>query len=268
MNTKFSLGIIAGLGLLPEIFVTEVKNVDFYIISFKNYFNKKILNSSIKFKILTEWNLNEVIDFFKQNNVKNVVFLGYIPHKILLEDKIKLDIKAQCVFNKLKKNSAMEIFKGLVEEFNNSAIQIDTIDKYIKNSFAEKGEINGLKLTEDEFENIKFGYEIAKEIARLDIGLTVVMKNKIVIAVEALEGTDKCILRAVKLAGKDCCVVKVARPNQDMRFDLPVIGPTTVKVLNFAKAKVLAVESEKTLILNKEYVIEKTKKLGIKLYGI
>ncbi len=268
MKTKFSLGIVAGLGLLAESFVNEVKNIDFYIVSFKNYLNKKILKSAKKFKILNEWNLNELINFFKQNSVKNVVFLGYIPHKILLKDKIKLDSKAQDLFNKLKKNSAMEIFKGLVEEFSSSGIQIDVIDKYIKNSFAEKGEINGLKLTEDEFENIKFAYEIAKEIARLDIGLTVVVKNKIIIAVEALEGTDKCILRGAKLAGEGCCIIKVARPNQDMRFDLPVIGPKTVKVLNFAKAKVLAVESEKTLILNKEYVIEKTKKLGIKLYGI
>lgn len=268
MSRKSSLGIISGFGLLPEIFVNEVKDVDFYIVGFKKYINKKILKSSIKFKILNRWDLSEIINFFKENNIKNVILLGYIPHKILLKDKIPMDEKAQSIFSKLRRNSAMEIFGSLVKEFANSEIEVEPINKYLSNSFAEKGEINGLKLTEEDFENVKFGYNIAKEIARLDIGLTVVVKNKIVVAVEGLEGTDQCIIRGKKVAGKGCYVIKVSRPNQDMRFDLPVIGPKTVEILNSNKIKVLAVESEKTLILNKPYVIERTKKLGIKLYGL
>jgi len=102
----------------------------------------------------------------------------------------------------------------------------------------------------------------------LDIGLTVVVKNKVIVAVESLEGTDRCILRGRKLAGENCIVIKVARPNQDMRFDLPVIGPRTVKVLKKAKVKLLVVEKNKTLIIDKQNVIKKLNNLGIKLYGI
>jgi DUF1009 family protein len=162
----------------------------------------------------------------------------------------------------------MEIFYALEAEFSRYGILIEPIDKYLKNIFAEKGELNGVKLDNEDLENINFGYHIAKRLAEVDIGLTVVVKNKIVVAVEAIEGTDNCIMRAKKIAGKGCYVIKVARPNQDMRFDLPVIGPTTVKVLSKAKVKAVAVEANKTLILEKQRVLEETKKLGIPVYGI
>ncbi len=262
------LGIITGYGLLPEIFIKEVQNLQFFIVGFNRFTSKKLLKYAKGYLLLKEWKLQEIIDFFQYNEVKKILFLGYIPHKILFSKSLQLDKKAKDLFNRLKKNSAMDIFYGLLDEFKNVGIEIEPIDKYLKNSFAEKGSINGLIPTEEEFENIEFGYKIAKQIASLDIGLTVVVKNKVIVAVEALEGTDSCILRASKLAGEGCVVVKVARPNQDMRFDLPVIGPKTVKILTSAKVKVIAVESDKTLILNKKEVIERTKKSGIKLYGI
>lgn len=263
-----SLGIIAGYGQLPEIFVEEVKNIDFFIVSFKKYTNKKLKIFSKKFKILNEWNLSDIISFFKDNNVNKIVFLGYIPHKILLENLTLYDKKTQNFFYNLKTKKAMDIFYSLAKEFEKENILIEPIDKYLNNSFADKGEINGFSLTNEELDNVKFGYEIAKQIANLDIGLTVVVKDKMVIAIEALEGTDECILRAKKLGVKGTVVVKVARDNQDMRFDLPVIGPKTIKVLKLAKANVLAIESGKTLMLDKQKVIKESQKYNIKLYGI
>ncbi len=267
-NEKPKLGIIAGYGLLPEIFVDEVKNVDFYIVGFKGYTNKRLHKYCKSFKLLSDWNLSEVINFFRNNDVNKTVLLGYLPHKILLKNLSFQDKKTEDFIRNLKTRKAMDIFYNLSTEFGKLNITIEPINKYLKKSFAEKGEINGLKLTQEEIEDINFGYDIAKQIADLDIGLTVVVKNKIVVAVEALEGTDNCILRAKKIAGKNCVVVKVARHNQDMRFDLPVIGPKTIKVLKLAKASVLAVESDKTLILNKQEVIEKSKRYKIKLFGI
>ena len=268
MNNIPSLGIIAGFGLLPQIFVKEVKNTDFYIVGFKKYFSKKLLKYAKNYHVLNRWDLEEIINFFIQNNVKNILFLGYVPHKILLYKNIPMAEGTKMFFNKLLKNSAMGIFYALETEFSKYGILIEPIDKYLKNSFAEKGELNGVKLDNEDFENINFGYHIAKRLAEVDIGLTVIVKNKIVVAVEAIEGTDNCIMRAKKIAGKGCYVIKVARPNQDMRFDLPVIGPTTVKVLSKAKVKAVAVEANKTLILEKQRVLEETKKLGIPVYGI
>ncbi len=263
-----SLGIVAGYGLLPEIFVKEVKNIDFFIVGFKKYTNKKLKIFSKEFKILDSWSLSDIISFFKDNNVNRIVFLGYIPHRILLDNLVLYDEKTQKFFYNLKTKKAMDIFYSLAKEFEKENILIDPIDKYLKNSFADKGGINGFSLTNEELDNVKFGYEIAKQIANLDIGLTVVVKNKIVVAIEALEGTDQCILRARRLGAKGAIVVKVARDNQDMRFDLPVIGPKTIKVLKLAKANILAVESGKTLMLDKQKVIRESQRSNIKLYGI
>jgi DUF1009 family protein len=269
MNTTVSsLGIVAGLGLLPQIFVDEVKNTDFYIVGFKKYVSKKLIKQAKKYYLLNTWDLEEIINFFVQNDIKNILFLGYIPHKILLHKNVPISEGTRMFFIKLMKNSAMEIFYALETEFAEQGISIEPIDKYLRQSFAEHGEINNLKLTEEDFDNIKFGYNVAKRLAEVDVGLTIVVKNKIVVALEAIEGTDNCILRAKKIAGEGCYVIKVARPNQDMRFDLPVIGPTTVKVLSKAKVKAIAVEANKTLILKKQQVVEETKKLGIPVYGI
>jgi len=159
------LGIVAGYGLLPEIFVKEAPNTQFYIIGFNGFTSKKLIRYADSYILLKEWNLQEIINFFQKNEVKKILFLGYIPHKILTSEKIQLDDKAKNLFNRLKKNSAMEIFYGLLDEFKKAEIEIESIDKYLKNSFAEKGFINGLIPTEEEFENIEFGYKIAKQIA-------------------------------------------------------------------------------------------------------
>ena len=268
MNNVTSIGLVVGLGLLPKIFVNEVKDKEFYIVGFKKYFSKSLLKYVKKYCLLNEWDIEKIINFFLKNNVRNVVLLGYIPHKILLKKNVLMSQETKMFFLKLLKNSAMEIFYALETEFTKHGLTIEPIDKYLKKYFAEAGEINGLKLNQEDFENINFGYNVAKRLAEVDVGLTVVVKNKVVVAVEAIEGTDQCILRSKKIAGDGCYVIKVARPNQDMRFDLPVIGPTTVKILSKAKIKALAVEANKTLILEKQQVVEKTKKLGIPIYGI
>ncbi|MCS7150847.1 MAG: UDP-2,3-diacylglucosamine diphosphatase LpxI [Endomicrobia bacterium] len=261
------IGIITGYGLLPEIFVNKVNNFDIYLVGFKRFVSRNIIHKVKKYKILTIWSLSEIIDFFQQNDVTKLLFLGYVPLNILLKNP-QLDQKASKLFSQINSKTAMQIFHSLLNELSQAGFTVEPIDKYLNDCFAEKGSINSLTLTEGEIKDVEFGYNIAKSIASLDVGLTVVVKNGIVVAVEALEGTDRCILRAGKLAGSGCCVVKVARPQQDMRFDLPVIGPTTVKVLARSKANILAVESNKTLILKKDEVIKKSYKLGIKLYGI
>ncbi len=275
MNQR--IGLVAGYGKLPEVFVQElvssykqkiVPSVELYIAGIKNYTSKKIFHFAKHYEIFDLVHLYEIINFFKNWNVTNVVLLGVVPHKLLAKDKLMFDTATNEMFSKMKTYSAMEIFSVILEEFRKANIVIDPIDKYLPHLFADKGMMTSGELTQEDLENINYGYNIAKTISLSDIGLTVVVKNKIVVAVEALEGTDECILRGSKLAGPECYVIKVARPNQDMKFDLPVIGPKTVKILHLAKVKLLAVESKKTLIIDKPEVIKKMDKLAIKLYGI
>lgn len=265
-----NLGAICGYGLLPEIFVKQnYNNYNLFVITFKNFSPKGIKKFVKDIYILDKWELQKIIDYCKKNNIQKILFLGYIPHTILLNHNFtKMDFRSVNMFKKLINYTALQIFNGLVEEFKRENIEIEPLDKFLENLLADKGSINGLEITDYDLENIQFGYNIAKQIASLDIGLTVAIKNKIVVAVEALEGTDKCIQRAYKIAGKGCYITKVARPNQDMRFDPPVIGPKTIKVAKSAKISVIAIESKKTIILNKQDVIDKSRKFNIKLYGI
>lgn len=268
MDYRERIGLIAGFGVLPFVFAKEIKNFDLYIAGFKKITPKKLAKYSKSINFFDLGDLEGIIKFFKTNLVEKILLLGYVPHQILTSQKYKLDLTASKMFSKIKTNTAMNIFNGLVKEFADEGITVEPVDKYLANMFATSGLMTENSLEKDEIENIQFGYTIAKEVARLDIGLTVVVKNKVVVAIEALEGTDKCILRSKKLAGGNCIVVKVARPNQDMRFDLPVIGLRTVKVLKKAKIKILAVEKNKTLIIDKQNVIKKLNDSGIKLYGI
>ena len=130
------------------------------------------------------------------------------------------------------------------------------------------GPIGKRKCSKEDFENVNFGFKIAKHIAAEDIGQTVVIKNKTVVAVESVEGTDQAILRGGHLGGGEVVVVKVAKPKQDMRFDVPAVGLTTLESLIEAKARVFAFESGKTLFLDLELFLERANKAGIALYGV
>ena len=121
--------------------------------------------------------------------------------------------------------------------------------------------------SKDEWEDIVFGWTISKEIGRLDIGQTVVIKNRAVMAVEAIEGTDEAIKRGGRLAGEGAVVIKVSKPQQDMRFDVPVIGPDTLKAMVEVKARVLAVEAKKSILLNREMMIAQANKAHIAIVG-
>ena len=138
----------------------------------------------------------------------------------------------------------------------------------MKDQLADDGLMTGGKLDASLKDDIGFGLKIAKKVAGLDIGQTIVVKDKAVVAVEAIEGTDATIKRAASLAGDNIVVIKVSKEKQDMRFDLPVVGMRTLDVMEKTRAKVLAVESGKTLILDKASFLSKAGGLGIIVYGI
>ncbi|MDP1759365.1 MAG: LpxI family protein, partial [Thermodesulfovibrionales bacterium] len=123
------------------------------------------------------------------------------------------------------------------------------------------------RLSENEWKDIAFGWKIAKEIGRLDIGQTVVVKDQAVMAVEAIEGTDEAILRGGKLAGEGAVVVKVAKPKQDMRFDVPVVGMNTLKSMIEVNARVLAIEAGKSILLQRKKIIKEADEAGISVVG-
>jgi DUF1009 family protein len=163
-------------------------------------------------------------------------------------------VKALMLLGKLKQRNAESIFAAIADELINVDVDLLPATTFLEDFLATAGLIVGAKLSRREEEDVDLGWEIAKEMARLDIGQTVIVKNGTVVAVEAFEGTNDAITRGGALAREAAVMVKVAKPNQDMRFDAPVIGVETIRVAAEAKLRVIAIEAGKTLLLERDAI--------------
>ena len=163
----------------------------------------------------------------------------------------------------LKDKKTDTILRAIADKISEQGIEVLDSSTFIKDYLAPAGVLTKKKPSKQQKEDIDFGRIMAKEIAGLDIGQTVVVKDKIVLSVEAIEGTDQAIKRASGYCNGGAVVVKVSKPKQDMRFDIPLVGRTTINTLVEEKVAVLAIEAGKTLFLDKEYVLEKADKQGI-----
>ena len=155
------------------------------------------------------------------------------------------------------------LLKSFADKLEQQGVEIISSTTYIKEFLPSEGTLTQRSPNEQEEGDIKFGRETAKAIANLDIGQTVVVKQKAVLAVEALEGTDRTIIRAGIIGRDNVVVVKVSKPRQDLRFDIPVIGPRTIKTMIKAKATCLAIEADKTLVIDKNDCIRLADRHGI-----
>jgi len=192
---------------------------------------------------------------------------GQVKHSQLFAN-LKLDWRAIKLLGRIVNKKTDTILGAVCDEFLKEGIKLLPSHLYLKHLMPKAGLISGTKLNKAEKEDIEFGLKIAKEVGRLDIGQTVVVKDKAVVAVESIEGTDECIKRAFKYAGPGVTVVKVAKPNQDFRFDIPVIGPMTVDVLAQTKARVMAIEAGSTLMIDKESILKKAADSGVTIIAV
>jgi hypothetical protein len=179
----------------------------------------------------------------------------------------RLDWTGIKVWWNLKDKRANSLLNGIVNAFANSGINVMSSIAYLQQYLAKEGVLTRKQPTRQILSDAVFGVQMAKELGRLDIGQTVVVKNQAVIAVEAMEGTDQCLERAGQIAGPGCIVVKMPKPNQDMRFDVPVIGLNTIQKLAKIKAPALVIESGRTLIIDSETIAE-ADRLGIVLMAL
>ncbi len=161
-----------------------------------------------------------------------------------------------------------DILRELAAELEREGITICESTFGLEGILVEEGPLTARRPSKKEWEDIRYGWDVARDIGRLDIGQCVVIKDRVVVAVEAVEGTDGAIKRGGELAKEGAVVVKRCKPQQDLRFDLPAIGPRTVEVMASVKAAVLAVEAGKTVILDRELLVEKAQAAGIAVVGI
>ena len=181
--------------------------------------------------------------------------------------RLRPDWRALLLLARLKERNAESIFSAVADELEKNGVTLLPATTFLEDLLAPKGLIAGTKLSRREEADVEFGCKIAKRIASLNIGQTIVVRNGTVLAVEAFEGTNETIRRAGALANGKSVVIKVAKPNQDMRFDVPVLGLETIRVAEIARIRVIALEAGRTLLLEKEAMIAAAGRAGISLFG-
>jgi UDP-2,3-diacylglucosamine hydrolase len=169
---------------------------------------------------------------------------------------------------RLRDKRADSILRAVADALGRAGIVLESPLPILKEHLPAPGLLTRHKPTAQEKKDVEFGYRMAKCIAGADIGQTVVVKNQAVLAAEAMEGTDACILRGGRFAKAGAVVVKVTKPNQDLRFDMPVVGPRTIRSLRRAKARVLAFDSRNTLLLQKDQTLKMAEDAGVVLLAL
>jgi UDP-2,3-diacylglucosamine hydrolase len=211
--------------------------------------------------------LGKLISFFKKNDITQVIMAGQVT-PVRLFGRLKLDLRMVKVLAKIAMRGAEPIFSTMADELQKDGISLIDSSLFMKDQMADPGLMTKGRMKQSFSSDITFGASIARSIADIDIGQTIVVKDRAVVAVEAIEGTDATIQRAGALAGKDTVVIKLSKRKQDMRFDLPVVGMKTLETMKESEAKVLAVDAGKTIMLGKKDFISLADELGIHVYGI
>ena len=251
------LGIIAGNGVYPRLLADAARKAGVQAIVAAAFADETdpVLERHVD---LLEWmrvgQLGRLLKFFRGQDVHHAIMAGQIAPKKLFD--LRPDLKALMLLGKLKERNAESIFAAVADELRKSNVELLPATTFLEDSLAKAGLIAGPKLLPRQEQDVELGWNVAKEIARLDIGQTVIVKNGTIVAVEALEGTNEAIKRGGALAREDAVMVKVSKPNQDMRFDVPVIGVETVRIATESGIRVIAVEAGKTLLLERDAVEE------------
>jgi DUF1009 family protein len=264
MKEKEKIGIIAGGGQFPFMVADSARNQGFSVtaVAFEGEADPALTDSVDKIVWVKLGQLGKLIKAFKKNNIKKALMAGTITKRKMF-DKVRPDLRGLTFISKFAVFHDDNILRALADELAAEDIEIISSTSYLPEIIARKGCLTKRKPGKEEKTDIRIGWSIAKELGRLDIGQCVVIKRKTVLALEAIDGTNETILRGGKIAGKDAVVVKVSKPNQDMRFDVPTIGLETIKVMSRIHASTLAIEAGKTLIFDQTDMIELANKSGI-----
>ncbi len=263
------IGIIAGGGQFPYLFAEAAKKAGrrVVIIGHKGESHPDLETIADRFCWIKIGQLGKIIKFFHSEQVHETVFLGTITKTRIFRDVLP-DLRGLSLWNKIDIKQDDSILRAFADELEKEGIKVVESTLYLRHLLFPVGILTRKKPNEEQRQDIQFGFQMARAIGKLDIGQCVVVRDKTVVAVEAIEGTDAAIKRGGMLARENAVVVKVKKPEQDFRFDLPAIGPRTIESMQEVKACVLAVEAGQALLFDKDAVINLAEKAGISIIGI
>ncbi len=263
------IGLIAGNGRFPILWAKSAREKGVEVVCFAIKGNTA--RSISKFVDKLYWfSVNQFSDLLRvisKEKIRQMVMAGQINPFVLFDPRIFLDIEVKELLSRLKDRRADTVFTAIIHRIEKEGVEFIPSTSFMDNYIPRIGTLTDFGPEEDEWQDVYFGREIAKRMGSLDIGQTVVVKDRTVLAVEAFEGTNRCIIRAGFLC-PGAVVVKMSKPRQDLRFDVPVVGLQTVQAMMVARVSILAIESGKTIILDRERFIRACNRLRIKVVAI
>jgi DUF1009 family protein len=263
------IGLIAGNGRFPIIFADNAKRLGYHVsaVAHEGETEPELAAHVDRIHWIKIGQLNKLIKAFKEDGVHQAVMLGGIK-KTHVFTTVRPDFRTLAMATRLALWKDDDILREFAKELEREGIAICESTFGLEGILVEEGTLTARTPSEKEWEDIRYGWEVAHEIGRLDIGQCVVIKDRVVVAVEAVEGTDEAIKRGGDLVKEGAVVVKRSKPQQDLRFDLPAVGPRTIEVMASVKASVLAVEAGRTILLDREIMLEKARSARIAIVGI
>jgi len=274
--TNERIGLLAGWGRFPIVFAEQARQQGYsvYCSAIAGMADEEMSQYCDKVQYTPLARLGAAIRFFRKNGVKRVVMAGKV-HKQVLFDPWRLfrllpDMRTLHMWFRYATTKADDtILLAVIREFERDGIHFESALTFCPELLVKHGFLTKRQPTSSQWKDIRFGWDLAKEMGRLDIGQTVIVQDTAVIAVEAIEGTDQCIRRAGTLCKRgNLVVIKVAKPRQDMRFDVPTIGVQTLQTMQEAGARVLAIESGMTILLDEPEVLALAERLGIAIVSL
>ncbi len=263
------LGLIAGNGRFPFLVAEAAKRQGrrVILIRLKEETDAGLENLVDEAHEVSLGQLGACIAALKKAGVSEAIMAGQVRHRQIFSGIVP-DLTLMGVLARLAFKNTDSLIGGVADALERDGIELISSVTLLADQLADEGTMAGKKPSSDEQRAIEYGVRIASELGRLDLGQTVVVKDRAVVALEAMEGTDEAIARAGRIAGPGVVVVKMAKPRQDMRFDVPVVGVKTLDSLAAVKAAVLAIEANKTLLLDKKVFLARAREMGIVVVGV
>lgn len=279
------LGLIAGNGQLPFYVLDEAarRGVPVTVAAIKEETSPGIaahiesLNNDISLHWLGLGQLGRLLSAFRDEGVTHALMMGQVKHARIFAPGTRSplkhlknlpDLRAIKLLASLSRKNTASLITAVIEEIEKEGIRFIDSTSFLERMLPGPGLLTGRRPTREEEDDFAYGIPVAREIMRLDLGQTIVVKSQAVVAVEAMEGTDATIRRAAELAhGESITVIKVSRPNMEMRFDVPVIGPETLKVFAECHVTALAVDAGRTLIIDRDSFLARASDMGLCVMG-
>lgn len=265
VSNKKIIGLIAGNRQFPFLFAKAARDQGYTVVAagISGDTSPFLMFYVDKFQYFHVGELKKIFSFLKAHDAKEVIMVGQINPDNLFNPAVKLDDEFKALAQALRDRKTDTIFSAVADRLTAEGMTILDSTFLLTKYLAPKGTLTKHVPSLDQLKDIEFGFTIAKLMGGIDIGQTVVVKDRAIVAIEALEGTDKAISRGGAIARGGAVVVKTSKPKQDDRFDIPVIGPKTIQTMASVKASLLCIEANKTLIIDRDKTVTLANKAGI-----